>query len=127
MGDTDLHRYEATRFMQENASLIKEINDLRREIKMLKAQMNRGGSATGPASGKNGKQMGRTGATTPPDTRELDKEIAIQRDEIKRLRERLVELEALTAVKGRPISRERLPPLETEVQGIPADDGFEAM
>merc|ERR1711865_359518 len=106
--DTDLHRYEATRFMQENASLIKEINDLRREIKMLKAQMNRGGSAPGPA--KNGKA--RTGATTPPDTRELDKEISIQRDEIKRLRERLVELEALTAVKGRPISRERLPPLD---------------
>jgi len=30
--DQDLQRYEANRFMAENASLIKEINDLRREV-----------------------------------------------------------------------------------------------
>merc|ERR1712196_102745 len=53
--DTDLHRYEATRFMQENASLIKEINDLRREIKILKAQNNRGKDAP-PKSAGGGKR-----------------------------------------------------------------------
>ena len=113
--DTDLHRYEATRFMQENASLIKEINDLRREIKMLKAQANRGQQQQ--QQPMNPKSRGSSAGTVGGreiDTRELDKEIAMQREEIKRLRERLAELEALTAVKGRPISRERLPPMETE-------------
>merc|ERR1711977_316143 len=103
--DTDLHRYEATRFMQENASLIKEINDLRREIKMLKAQANRGQQQQPVNPKSRGSSAGTVGGREI-DTRELDKEIAMQREEIKRLRERLAELEALTAVKGRPISRE---------------------
>ncbi|XP_028666683.1 cilia- and flagella-associated protein 57 [Erpetoichthys calabaricus] len=35
--DTDIHRAENIRIMQENVSLIKEINDLRRELKMVRS------------------------------------------------------------------------------------------
>jgi len=114
--DTDLHRYEATRFMQENASLIKEINDLRREIKILKAQNNRGKDA--PPKSAGGKSRGSTAANGasrggPGDAnvRELQREVEMQRDEMHKLRGRIAELEALTANRGRPISRERLPPV----------------
>merc|ERR1712178_81854 len=63
--DTGLHRYEATRFMQENASLIKEINDLRREIKILKAQNNRGKEQPPKSAG----QKSRTSTVTAGQSR----------------------------------------------------------
>merc|ERR1711959_402923 len=83
--DTDLHRYEATRFMQENASLIKEINDLRREINILKAQSNRGNdkapkSAAGKSRGSTAGGQSRAGGDT--NVRELHREIEMQREEI---------------------------------------------
>merc|ERR1719316_2464369 len=115
--DTDLHRYEATRFMQENASLIKEINDLRREIKILKAQSNRGKDQP-PKSAGAGKSRGSTATggqsrgAGDANVRELNREIDMQRDEINKMRGRIAELEALTANRGRPISREKLPPLD---------------
>merc|ERR1712196_368502 len=114
--DTDLHRYEATRFMQENASLIKEINDLRREIKILKAQNNRGKDQPPKSAG----QKSRTSTATAGQSRggdnaqvrELQRELEMQREEMAKMRTRLAELEALTANRGRPISREKLPPVE---------------
>lgn len=121
--DTDLHRYEATRFMQENASLIKEINDLRREIKILKAQNNRGKDQP-PKSAGGSKSRGSTaanggrGGAGDANVRELQREVEMQRDEMQKLRGRIAELEALTANRGRPISRERLPP----VDGAPPGD-----
>merc|ERR1712196_446450 len=115
--DTDLHRYEATRFMQENASLIKEINDLRREIKILKARSNRSKDQP-PKSAGAGKSRGSTATAGQSrmvgdaNTKELQKEIEMQRDEMNKMRARIAELEALTANRGRPISREKLPPLD---------------
>merc|ERR1711959_555061 len=85
--DTDLHRYEATRFMQENASLIKEINDLRREIKILKAQSNRSKDQP-PKSAGAGKSRGSTATAgqscgaSDANVRELHREIEMQREEI---------------------------------------------
>jgi len=114
--DTDLHRYEATRFMQENASLIKEINDLRREIKILKAQNNRGKEQPPKSAGNKSRTSTATGGQSRggdnAQVRELQRELEMQRDEMAKMRTRLAELEALTANRGRPISREKLPPVE---------------
>lgn len=44
--DMQLHRTDNLRIMQENVALIKEINELRREIKMLKAAAQRFSSST---------------------------------------------------------------------------------
>lgn len=41
-----LHRTDNLRIMQENVALIKEINELRREIKMLKAAAQRFSTST---------------------------------------------------------------------------------
>merc|ERR1711988_709146 len=114
--DTDLHRYEATRFMQENASLIKEINDLRREIKILKAQNNRGKEQPPKSAGNKSRTSTATGGQSRggdnAQVLELQRELEMQRDEMAKMRTRLAELEALTANRGRPISREKLPPVE---------------
>ena len=85
--------------MQENVALIKEINELRREIKNHKALVARGGSARGD------------------NKEEFSREIEMQRDLIARLRaelesreDRIAQLEA--QVMPRPMSREKLPPME---------------
>merc|ERR1712216_602174 len=39
--DAELHRYESNRFMNDNASLINEINSPRREVKQYKTQLDR--------------------------------------------------------------------------------------
>lgn len=44
--DMQLHRTDNLRIMQENVALIKEINELRREIKMLKAAAQRASSSS---------------------------------------------------------------------------------
>ena len=85
--------------MQENVALIKEINDLRREIKSLKTSVR---APPGKSGGKDGQA----------------KEIEMQRDTIRRLRERIEMLEA-TAVASRPTSRERLPRMEGFADGDP--------
>jgi cilia- and flagella-associated protein 57 len=95
--DMQLHRTDNLRIMQENVALIKEINELRREIKMLKSQGCR-------LPGQGSDQV---------DSRQMD----MQRDLIGKLREdirakedRIAQLEA--QIVPRPMSRERLPPME---------------
>mmetsp|Transcript_155 Transcript_155/g.483 ORF Transcript_155/g.483 Transcript_155/m.483 type:complete len:1201 (-) Transcript_155:691-4293(-) len=106
--DMELHRADNMRIMQENVALIKEINDLRREIKTLKQ-----GSALHPG-----------GPSAPPTaggvTLDAAREIEMQREEIRRLRERIEFLEG-TAVLNRPRSRERLPAMEGFVEGADPD------
>ena len=98
--DTQLHRTDNLRIMQENVALIKEINELRREIKMLKVAA---ASGQGVASG------GASAAT--------ERELEVQRDMIGKLREEIRAKEdrigALEAqIMPRPMSRERLPPMD---------------
>ena len=112
--DMDLHKADSMRIMQENVALIKEINELRREIKALKA-------GVGPRPpGGNGKETPQTtgsgrGSRAVTSSVEAAKEIEMQREEIRRLRSRLDELER-NPVMNRPMSREKLP----------AMDGFDA-
>ena len=105
--DTERHRVESMRIMQENVALIKEINELRREMKAMKAQAQ--------AERLAGTSMG--GGTGAPGG---GKELQIQREQIRQLRERIDQLEGgrpPSAISSRPGSRERLPPME----GLPGE------
>uniref|UniRef100_A0A7S0YIJ8 Cilia- and flagella-associated protein 57 n=1 Tax=Polytomella parva TaxID=51329 RepID=A0A7S0YIJ8_9CHLO len=112
--DSELHRTDNLRIMQENTALIKEINELRREIKTLKAGMKPGMMGVGTI----GKGTG--GALAAADTEAQRREMEIQRDLIQRLREDLVVKEQrIKTLEGmvvpRPMSRERLPPMDVVV------------
>jgi len=90
--NNELHKSDNMRMMQENVTLVKEINDLRREIKQMKllqrqAAMGGGGSTTSGFGGGGG-------------------------EEVMRLRQRVEELESGSQVANRPTSRERLPNME---------------
>ena len=100
---------------QENTALIKEINELRREIRYLKARV-AGGTMGSPAANNSSRR-----AASPSDSMMLSeglkREMEMQRDLIARLREdtaakeaRIRQLESMVA--PRPMSRERLPAME---------------
>jgi predicted RNase H-like nuclease (RuvC/YqgF family) len=104
--DTQLHRTDNLRIMQENVALIKEISELRREIKLLKAA-----AAAGASGGAGGAAAGV--ATGGDAARELEMQrevIGKLRDDIRVKEERIGQLEA--QIMPRPMSRERLPPME---------------
>lgn len=100
--DTQLHRTDNLRAVQENVALIKEINELRRETKMLKATAARQPGAL----------------AKPGDGKELEMQrglIADLRRDIAAKEARIAALEA--QIMPRPMSREQLPPM----------DGFKAV
>jgi|LauGreDrversion4_2_1035121.scaffolds.fasta_scaffold320284_1 hypothetical protein len=98
--------------MGENVELIKEINDLRRENRSLKSTQGRDEPGRG-----NSQELLRELVRLParfvcfiasPVLIQLHQEM--QREEIRRLRDRIDMLEG-SGVMNRPVSRERLPPL----------------
>ena len=102
--DQQIHRADNVRIMQENVSLIKEINDLRKELKMARTQVHdleantnvlkKGGQPPGPIISF--EEMDQT-----------KKIVEIQKSEIKRLRDELRQ------TLNRPISStNKLPPME---------------
>lgn len=93
----ELHRNDNMRMMQENVSLVKEINELRREIKQMKMSQ-RAQAMLGSGSTT---KLGRNSYSEGPNG-----------DEVARLRQRIDELESGSAVAMRPISRERLPAMD---------------
>jgi cilia- and flagella-associated protein 57 len=112
--DQDIQKeYNRQRIMQENVILIKEINELRREVKSLR----QGGH---PAATRKGSGTGKRTPLSGDDvkgylSKDLHKEIDMQREEIQRLRLRVDELQGIAS--NRPISREKLPPMEGYVDG----------
>ena len=96
--DAEGHRGDFMRVMQENVSLIKEINELRREIKALKTTSQ---TAKGRSSKKDGKQG--------------DRELEHQREIIAQLRseasEQSAELEKLRAQQSGRGGGMSLPPI----------------
>lgn len=109
--DMEMHRADNMRIMQENVSLIKEINELRREIKTLK-QSQRGKELEGSASARGRK---RSPLKSMPNTiEEAGREMELQRLHIEKLQQRIQELERQLGHvnQERPLSRERLPPME---------------
>ena len=86
--DSDTHRADGNRIMGENVVLIQEINQLRREIKIIKAQ------APSRTCGEN----------IPEGAR---KEMDSNKVEISQLRERLSELDRIRHAMGRPAPKDK--------------------
>jgi len=123
--DSEIHRADNVRIMQENVSLIKEINDLRRELKITRMRLHDIESSLG--SSKNTKSTAMTAQKrqeTLAKIGEAEKQEAIkrhnleeeapriiemQRNEIKRLREEMNDLQ--NQVSRRPSADGRLPPM----------------
>uniref|UniRef100_UPI00398EDE99 cilia- and flagella-associated protein 57 n=1 Tax=Pristiophorus japonicus TaxID=55135 RepID=UPI00398EDE99 len=95
--DTEIHRIDNVRIMQENVALIKEINDLRHELKVTRIKVHDLEVALGN-SGKNKKpcaiefkdNCSRSGAVSRLNfEHETERIVEIQRLEIKQLREQI--------------------------------------
>lgn len=132
--DMEMHRSDNMRIMHENVSLIKEINELRREMKLARQRERAAGvealSRRGtPAGAFGGSRAGSRGSARnlKPQSSDIDlsadaaREIEMQRNELAKLRldnelktSRIAELErSLGGGFGRPGSgRARLAPLE---------------
>jgi len=104
------------RIMNENVVLIKEINELRKEVRTLKSKLKEK-----EVESKIGKKNSAENLASALD-RSSDlggitsleqalKEIDMQRTKIQALREKIEEMEAEKRALSRPISRERLPPV----------------
>jgi len=115
--DMELHRTDNMRIMQENVGLIKEINELRRELKAMKqAQRAKDLEATSnPRKSAMSVKGGATGGGTAGGEIEMQRgEIARLRNEVDQKQARIDELEAAAGHvhAQRPMSRERLPPMD---------------
>ncbi|XP_076813301.1 cilia- and flagella-associated protein 57-like [Clavelina lepadiformis] len=123
--DTEIHRADNVRIMQENVSLIKEINDLRRELKLTRTQVHDLEASLGTnrskiAPGKNAGKRLET-ATTMSDAsggrsvvhhnfeEEAPRIIDMQKMEIRKLRNQIMNLDEQLA--RRPPSGGKLPPM----------------
>lgn len=122
--DMEMHRNDNRRIMQENVALIKEINELRREMRHIKTTQYEKDvlGLTG-----RGSTSARSRHSTRPHTgrsSNADKEIEMQRQQIAQLREHIARLEE-ALMTNRPISREKLPPMDGNYEGhareIPVD------
>eukprot|EP00003_Mantamonas_plastica_P007526 TRINITY_DN1634_c0_g1_i5.p1 TRINITY_DN1634_c0_g1~~TRINITY_DN1634_c0_g1_i5.p1 ORF type:complete len:1021 (+),score=468.18 TRINITY_DN1634_c0_g1_i5:488-3550(+) len=113
--DSDMHKKDNQRIMQENVALIKEINNLRRELKQMKqAQVQKSKLEVGNkmkrfGSSDNLNHISSTSSSTmlPP---EIVRMIEVQKQEIASLKEQLDS--GSSSGKKRPMSREKLPPME---------------
>jgi chromosome segregation ATPase len=120
--DTEIHRADNVRIMQENVTLIKEINDLRRELKISRTKIhdyeaqlgvnkNKPGNLPDVArdAGAKGRSLSaaHVGAGTEED--QANRIIDMQREEIGKLRSQMNELEEQMTM--RPQSG-RLPPVD---------------
>ncbi|XP_022105499.1 cilia- and flagella-associated protein 57-like [Acanthaster planci] len=124
--DTEIHRADNVRIMQENVSLIKEINDLRRELKIARTQVHDLEAALGinkknknlppeqqaesvlSMNGSNGMPGGGMSSREGKNDENV-RIIDMQRSEIRKLRTQLMEAEQIAA--QRPPSGGRLPPV----------------
>ncbi|XP_068808902.1 cilia- and flagella-associated protein 57 isoform X4 [Struthio camelus] len=118
--ESEIHRADYVRIMQENVSLIKEINELRRELKVTRTQVHDLQSTLGLTKKK---QVIRDPApssellTSPAVLRlnaekESEKIIEMQQLEIQRLRDQIQEKGQVLAIQ--PVSAGRLPMLNVE-------------
>ncbi|KAL3868099.1 hypothetical protein ACJMK2_040935 [Sinanodonta woodiana] len=111
--DTEIHRADNVRIMQENVTLITEINDLRRELKLARNHIHDLESTLGVSKSKGEHSLttiatGRVSLTIQEVEEEKKKIISMQKMEIKRLRLQINELEN----GSRPNSSSKLPPMQ---------------
>nr|XP_016848705.1 PREDICTED: cilia- and flagella-associated protein 57 [Anolis carolinensis] len=122
--DYEMHRSDYVRIMQENVSLIKEINDLRRELKITRTQVHELQSTLGLLRKRKKQSAVSTGSS--PDLQsssailrlnpeeEAERIIEMQRLEIAYLRELIEGQDRALAV--RPTSGRKLPMLELDAR-----------
>ncbi|XP_007951295.1 cilia- and flagella-associated protein 57 [Orycteropus afer afer] len=123
--ESELHRTDYVRIMQENVSLIKEINELRRELKLTRSQVYDLEAALKLAKKIRPQEAPETEPSkdipgaAPPTVRLSEQEetgriIEMQRLEIQRLRDQIQEQEQVPGLH--PVAAVRLPSLlESEV------------
>lgn len=122
MKDSEIHKTDNIRIMQENVTLIKEVNDLRRELKISRSRNQDLETALG---------VSRKNAASTTDAivqalhvhqgnhlieekqKELERIIEHQKQEIKRLRGLIEDLENRGS---RPTSTSQLPPMPMPVK-----------
>lgn len=113
--DSEIHRADNVRIMQENVTLIKEINDLRRELKIARTQVHDLETALGvmrklqqfPEDEEIGNMENKRKLSE--ENVEMEKMIDMQKTEIRKLRVQIKDME--TVINSRPPSGSRLPPV----------------
>eukprot|EP01065_Artemidia_motanka_P053300 TRINITY_DN985_c0_g1_i1.p1 TRINITY_DN985_c0_g1~~TRINITY_DN985_c0_g1_i1.p1 ORF type:complete len:1217 (+),score=514.48 TRINITY_DN985_c0_g1_i1:99-3749(+) len=105
--DADAHKGESNRIMNENVQLIREINELRKEIKVIRTQTpaDKGAAAS--------QRQGQAGMASAENTQDLiaRKEVEMQRTEMARLRAKISECEQSLTAAQRPGSGQKLDPI----------------
>ncbi|KAK7495825.1 hypothetical protein BaRGS_00012815 [Batillaria attramentaria] len=121
--DSEIHKADNVRIMQENVSLIKEINDLRRELKLCRTNIHDMEAALGLHSQKNKKGGGmdqqsamqlvskQPSALMDQKMEEQNKIIDMQKHEIRRLRRDISDLEKNGGARPGS-SPQMLPPMQ---------------
>ncbi|KAL5016238.1 hypothetical protein ScPMuIL_005827 [Solemya velum] len=114
--DSEIHRADNVRIMQENVSLIKEINDLRRELKIARTQIHDFEASMGLHNREGGTvnsvALKVPGILMEQDLEERNKVIEMQKIEIRRLRSEMQGFET----GSRPSSSTKLPPVQYPVE-----------
>ncbi|XP_048352772.1 cilia- and flagella-associated protein 57 isoform X2 [Sphaerodactylus townsendi] len=120
--ESEIHRADYVRIMQENVSLIKEINELRRELKVTRTQvhelqstlglLNKRKKITGPSTAASPDRHQSPGILRLNPEEEMERIIEMQRIEIKSLRDQMHGQENSLALRA--ISDGKLPVLEIE-------------
>ena len=114
----DLTKLSLLLLFQENVTLIKEINDLRRELKIARTQVHDLETALGVMRKQQFSEVEHSG--NPGESRkvsgenqETEKLLDMQKGEIRKLRCQIKELE--TVINSRPPSGSRLPPVQAVI------------
>lgn len=121
--DTEIHRADNVRIMQENVSLIKEINDLRKELKISRSQGHDLEAALGlhrknkAAANEAAAQLAAVSHTNKNamlerDLMETMKVVDVQKTELSKLRHILRDIERTGTPSSRPTSGAKLPPVQ---------------
>jgi hypothetical protein len=121
--DSEIHKADNIRIMQENVTLIKEVNDLRRELKVCRSRIqdletalgiSRKNAATTTEAIVQALHVHQGNHLIEEKQNELQRIIEHQKQEIKRLRECVEDLER--RAPSRPASTQQLPPMPMPVK-----------
>jgi chromosome segregation ATPase len=115
--DMHVHKKENMRIMQENIALIKEINQLRREIQTMRTSLKQK-----EAQKRNNKKTQQQLTDKQEQRKLVEREIEMQYEQIRALKNHLQMLEQQTSFnagssdgqQNRPSSGQRLPPIESQ-------------
>lgn len=92
--DSQVHRSDSVRIMNENVSLIREINDLRRELHLARSQSSIRDAAVSAMSGHKAVKRGGGAGKNTKVALAMTREIETQQEQIRALKSRLLVLDA---------------------------------